>query len=84
MKHDTQVSVRLPSSLALKLEEAADERGTDRSEVIRDALRLYLEGRIDTDGPWERIADLAGAATGGPPDLASGHREHLKEILGGR
>lgn len=83
MKHDTQISVRLPSSLARKLEDAADERRTDRSEIIRDALRLYLEGRIHTDSPWERIGDLAGAATAGPSDLASRHREHLKEILTG-
>lgn len=79
----SQISVRLPSSLAHKLEVAAEERRADRSEIIRDALRLYLEGRSHLDSPWERIGDLAGAASGGPSDLASRHRAHLKEILGG-
>jgi len=82
MKHDTQISVRLPSSLARKLDVAAEERRTDRSEIVRDALRLYLEGRSHMGSPWERIGDLAGTASGGPSDLASRHRAHLKEILG--
>lgn len=82
MTLDTQISVRLPSDLAAKLAETAGARGVDRSDVVRDALRFYLEGASDGERPWDRIGDLAGAASGGPPDLATRHREHLREILG--
>lgn len=70
MPLDTQISVRLPEDLAEELRDAAAARGMDRSEVVREALRLYLAGRSSSDRPWDRIGDLAGAAVGGPPDLA--------------
>lgn len=83
MALDAQISVRLPGELAAKLDETAVARQVDRSDVVRDALRLYLEGVTESDRPWDRIGDLAGAARGGPPDLGARHREHLKELLGG-
>lgn len=82
MSLDAQISVRLPEELTEKLRETAAARGVGRSEVVREALRLYLEGGPPSERPWDRVGDLAGAAAGGPPDLAERHREHLKEILG--
>lgn len=82
MTLDTPLSVRLPADLAARLEEVAGARGVDRSEVVRDALRLYLEGAPAEERPWDRIGELAGAARGGPPDLAARHREHMRERLG--
>lgn len=82
MSLDSQICVRLPARLAEELRENAELRGVDRSDVVREALRLYLEGAPESDRPWDRIAHLAGAATGGPPDLGARHREHLKKILG--
>lgn len=70
MPLDTRISVRLPKDLAEKLRNAAAARGMARSEVVREALRLFLEGRPSSDRPWDCIGDLAGAADGGPPDLA--------------
>lgn len=83
MSLESQICVRLPARLAEELRENAELRGMDRSEVVRDALRLYLEGAGGAERPWDRIGQLAGAATGGPPDLAARHREHLKAMLGG-
>jgi Arc/MetJ-type ribon-helix-helix transcriptional regulator len=80
---DSQICVRLPARLAEALRENAELRGVDRSDVVREALRLYLEGAPTDERPWDRIGPLAGAATGGPPDLAARSREHLKAILGG-
>lgn len=75
MRHDAQLSIRLPGDLAEKLEETASALGVDRSDLVRDAIRLYLEIPADCGRPWDRVSDLAGAATGGPPDLAGRHRE---------
>lgn len=83
MRHDAQISIRLPGDLAKKLEDTASARGVDRSDLVRDAIRLYLEGTDASDRPWDRVSDLAGAATGGPPDLAGRQREYLKEFLSG-
>lgn len=82
MRHDAQLSVRLPGDLAKKLEETAAARGIDRSDLVREAIRLYLEETDGSDRPWDRVSDLAGAASGGPPDLARRQREYLKEFLG--
>ncbi|MDP2498241.1 MAG: ribbon-helix-helix domain-containing protein [Candidatus Palauibacterales bacterium] len=83
MRHDAQLSIRLPRDLAEKLDETASARGMDRSDLVRDAIRLYLEGPDESDRPWDRVGDLAGAASGGPPDLARRQREYLKELLSG-
>lgn len=83
MALDAQISVRLPEGLATKLEETASVRGVDRSDLVRDALRLYLEGAPGGERPWDRVGDLAGAARDGPSDLGARHRARLREILDG-
>lgn len=80
---ESQICVRLPTRLAEELRENAELRGVDRSDVVREALRLYLEGTPESDRPWDRIGHLAGAAAGGPPDLGGRHRQHLKAMLSG-
>lgn len=84
MRHDAQLSLRLPRDLAKELEETASDRGMDRSDLVRDAIRLYLGAAEETDRPRDRVDDLAGAATSGPPDLAGRKREYLKEVLRSR
>lgn len=80
-----QITVRLPKDLESRLEAFARERGLRRSEVVRDALRRYLEGpAVGAGRPYERVKELLGSASGGPPDLAARHREYLQEILGAR
>lgn len=83
---DAQITVRLPQDLAQALERLAAERGIGRSELLRQALRAYLEGptTAETERPFDRVRDLAGFVYGGPPDLGASHREYLKEIFGGR
>ena len=80
-----QITVRLPAKLAAGLDRLASERGVGRSEVVRDAIRAYLEGGWagEASRPIDRVRDLAGAAYGGPPDPGARHREYLKERFGG-
>ena len=40
MRHS--VAISLPSELAERLDAFAEEEGTSRSEIVRDALRRYL------------------------------------------
>jgi hypothetical protein len=80
---EEQISIRLPRELVDRLDRIAAEAGLKRSGLIRRALYAYVDARfLDPDEkPIDRVRDLIGAAYGGPADLASGHREYLKEQI---
>lgn len=81
---DAQITVRLPEELADRLDRLAAERGVRRSQLVREAIRAYLEhpeGAGAGERPFDRVRDLAGVVYGGPPDLGARHREYLKEIF---
>lgn len=80
-----QITVRLPAPLLERLDRLADERGTPRSELVRAAIRAYLDGSSASPGhPYELVVDLVGSLEGGPGDLGRRHREYLRErLLGG-
>lgn len=80
-----QISVRLPTALLQRLDELAAERGLDRSDMVRAAIRAYLDGTGTEPGhPYALVEDLVGSVAGGPADLGHRHREYLRErLLGG-
>ena len=82
---ERQISVRLPSDLARRLDRLASKRGVDRSGVVREAIAAYLAaGAAGADQrPYDRVSDLAGSVSGGPPDLGARHREYLRERFRG-
>jgi len=77
---DQQLSLRLPASLAKKLDQAALRMQRNRSEVIRLALEQFLETEVEIR-PIERIRDLLGKVESGIPDLGARHRDYLKTRL---
>lgn len=66
------VVVRLPEPLAAWLADAARQRGTTKSEVLRDALELLLKNGGTAKGPsaYDLAKDLIGAIDEGPTDLS--------------
>lgn len=76
----TTISLRVPETLAVRLEDAARQRGVSKSVLIRSALEVYLQ----TDGVEEpgsalsQTADLAGALSG-PQDL-SANKGYLRDF----
>ena len=79
---ENQLTVRLPEDLSVALEQAAEQSGRRSSEIVRAALREYLQltpgsGRR----PAERVRGLIGALDSGLPDLAERHRAYLLESL---
>jgi hypothetical protein len=74
---DQQLSLRLPASLAKKLEQAALRMQRKRSEVVRLALEQFLEA-TGAVRPIERVCDLLGKVESGIPDLGARHRAYLK------
>jgi predicted DNA-binding protein len=83
---ESQITVRIPEELVERLDRTAALRGVRRSQLVREAIRAYLEQPLDSRPgarPFDRVRDLAGVVYGGPPDLGARHREYLKEIFGG-
>ena len=73
------VSLKLPEGLDSKLARLAQKRCVGKSEVIRSALEIYLQGPNLDDG--FSCADLAGDLAGrleGPVDLAT-NPKHLRD-----
>jgi metal-responsive CopG/Arc/MetJ family transcriptional regulator len=75
-----QLTVRLPDELDQALAAVAERLQRKRGEVVRIALRRFLE--IDVDGePAERVRSLLGSLESGVPDLAENHRRYILESL---
>lgn len=83
---EAQISVRLHEPLLKQLNREARKRRIRRSDLVREALEAFLGGkaaRID-NLPYERVHDLVGSLSGGPPDLGEQHRKYLLGLIGER
>ena len=77
-----QLTVRLPEDLGSALASAARRLQRKRSEIIRLALRQFLEFQErDTRAPSERVDHLLGSLDSGIPDLVENQRAYLLESL---
>jgi len=72
------LTVRLPETLVVDIEEESRARQVPKSDVIRERLaypaRSPRSGRASSD----RIADLVGSVDGLPVDLAAKKKAYLK------
>lgn len=79
-------SFRLPRDLATALDRLAQERGTTRSELIRQAVEEFVS-TVRSGRPADRVAlvrslvDYEGSGRG---DLAARGEHYLREIFGAR
>ena len=76
-------SVRLDAETEALLRRLARERGSSKSDVIRDALHeLAAGGAVPAAaGPYVAIADLIGVAKGKPAAPARDHKRVYRESL---
>ncbi len=79
----TQISLRLPEALLRRLNQEARKRRLRRSDLVRQALEAFLDGgaAMAGDRPYDKIRDLIGSVSGGPPDLGERHREYLRVLI---
>ena len=76
----TTVSLKMSETLAIRLEDAARQRGISKSVLIRSALEVYLESD-DIEKPGSalsQVADLTGVLSG-PEDLSS-NKDYLENF----
>ncbi len=77
---DQVVTLRVSDELAARLETTAKRLHRNRSEIIRLALKQFLESP-QADKPVDRVRDLIGTADTGISDLGENHRKYLIERM---
>ena len=72
------LSLKLPEKLDTRVGDIARQRGTTKSEVVRNALEAYLAGEATSfSGSALNLAgDLVGVLDG--PDDLSYHQKHMR------
>ena len=74
------ISLKMPETLAIRLEDTARRKGVSKSALIRDALEAYLQtDRAEhPESALSRAADLVGVLSG-PGDL-SVNKDYLRDF----
>ncbi len=74
-----QITVRLPDEYAKQLNKLSKQTGTRRSDIIRLAMRQFLERTHETDRlpPYSKVSHLLGIAESDVNDLGQSHRKYL-------
>ncbi len=75
-----QLTVRLPEDLSLALQSASKRMQRKSSEIVRLALREYLQAPLEGRNA-DRIRGLLGSVDSGIPNLAEQHRAYVLESL---
>ena len=76
----TTISLKMPETLAIRLENTARRRGVSKSTLIRAALEAYLQAdrAQRPESALSRAADLVGVLSG-PGDL-SVNKDYLRDF----
>ena len=74
-----QITVRMPGEYRDKLDRLSKSMGVRRSDIIRLAMKQFLEGTDDTDRqpPYAKISHLLGIVESDVKDLGQSHRKYL-------
>ena len=74
-----QITVRVPDKYGDRLNRVSKQMGVRRSDVIRLAMKQFLEGNGDTDRqpPYARVRHLLGLVESDVRDLGQSHRKYL-------
>jgi hypothetical protein len=74
-----QLTVRIGDEYEPLLNSYAKETGLKRSDIVRQALKQFLNEHESTPSarPFGRISHLLGLVESGVTDLGANHREHL-------
>ncbi len=78
-----QLTVRIPDDYTEKIDRLTRKMGLRRSDIIRLALKQFLEEGYEKDNrtPFQKMNDLLGVVESGVKDLGKRHREHLMQKM---
>jgi hypothetical protein len=77
-------SVRMDPETERLLERLARERGSTKSQVVRDAVRLAAgrrRRRPRAESPYDSFRGVIGSVRGGPPDLSERTGKRFRQLL---
>ncbi len=74
-----QITVRVPNEYVKQLDKLSKETGARRSDIIRLAVKQFLEGTHETDllPPYSKVSHLLGIVESDVNDLGQSHRKYL-------
>jgi len=75
------ISVRLPEGLEHEVDQLAKAENKTRTEIVKEALQSYLQGRRVRLTPYQLGVDLFSVGSGGSEDLSQTYKARLKEKL---
>lgn len=78
-----QLTVRVSDEYAEKLERLTKRMGIKRSDIVRLALKQFLEEGFEKDPrtPFQKISHLLGIVESGLKDLGKHHRDYLVQKI---
>ena len=74
-----QITVRMPNAYGNKLDKLSKQMGMRRSDIIRLAMKQFLEESREADRrpPYSKVSHLIGIAESDVKDLGQSHRKYL-------
>ena len=74
-----QITVRMPDAYGNKLDKLSKQMGMRRSDIIRLAMKQFLEETNEADrrSPYSKVSHLIGMAESDVKDLGQSHRKYL-------
>ena len=72
-------SIRLSDKLKHKLDKIAEQKHTSKSEIIRTALKKYLEENSNEGNPYKVGENLFGKYGSGQSDNSVNYKSKLKD-----
>ncbi|MEM9328620.1 MAG: CopG family transcriptional regulator [Bacteroidota bacterium] len=76
------LNVRLNSDEEKKLADYCERANLTKSQVVKEALALYLSSKTPSKSAYELGEDLFGQASGGDPDGSKQYKHRLKTKWG--
>ena len=75
------LTVRLPRALEREVEQLAQAEHKTKSELVKEALRRYLDQKRGTLSPYSLGVDLFGRFRSESDDLSITYKDRLREKL---
>lgn len=75
------ISLRLPKDFEIKINRIAKDEKISKSELIKTALKNYIENYVNNTSPYKLGEELFGKFGSGQKDLSKTYKTRLKEKL---
>lgn len=78
---ESALTLRLDKEIRERVARIARQKRVSTSEVIREAIELWIKAQETTAAPYDSAADLIGVVRGGNPKRSTQTGLQLKQLL---